>query len=358
MVLKPIGKFEVSYLQVLDESGKVDSSLAPKLSNNQLTELYRLMVLCRRSDEKVLVAQLQGRLGTYASYRGQEASQVGSACALSRDDWLVPTYRDSAALIARSTPLVMLLQYTGGDERGSKFQKDVFNFPISVPVGTQGLHAVGLAMAAAIRKQKRAALVYFGDGATSEGDMHEAFNFAGVFKAPVVFLCQNNQYAISVPYKQQTAAQTIAQKAIAYGIPGIRVDGNDVLAVYKATADALKRAYAGKGATLIECFTYRMSNHTTSDDASKYRAASEARAWESKDPILRFRKFLEGKKLWNAKKETALAEEVRKEVSAAMEEYESILPQDVDDMFRYMYEEMPSYLKEQLDDLKRFHQNG
>jgi pyruvate dehydrogenase E1 component alpha subunit len=356
-MLKKIKTFEINSLQVLDEFGKVDTKLAPKLTNAQLLELYKTMALCRKADEKVLIAQRQGRLGTYASYRGQEASQVGSAYALSDADWLVPTYRDAAALITRKTPLSLLLLYTGGDERGSVFPKGVNNLPIAVPVGTQGLHAAGLAMAATIQKKKFAALAYFGDGATSEGDMHEAFNFASVFKAPVIFLCQNNQYAISTPYREQTGAETIAQKAIAYGMECIRVDGNDVLGVYKATKDALARAYAGKGPTLIECLTYRMSNHTTSDDASKYRSAAEVKAWEAKDPILRLKKLLEKKNLWNAKKESALQNEIAKKISTAMEEYENTPPQPVEDMFRYLYEDLPLYLKEQMEEAKRF-ENG
>lgn len=352
MVEKVLKTFAVKHLQVLDENGRCDSKLMPKLSPRQLVGLYSMMVLCRRFDEKALSLQRQGRLGTYASFLGQEAAQVGMAYALANSDWIFPTYRDSALLIARKQPMVNLLQYFGGDERGSIPPKGVKNFPISIPVGTQGLHAVGAAMAATIQGKKFATVVCLGDGASSEGDMSEAMNFAGVFKAPVVFLCQNNQYAISVPVKRQTAAETIAQKAIAFGFDGIRVDGNDVLAVCSAAAAAVKKAYAGKGPTLIECFTYRISNHTTSDDASKYRSESEVAQWRKKDPVLRLGKFLAAKKLWNDNKEKQLLADVEKQVSAAVAEYEKIPAAGVDGVFRHTYAEMPQFLKEQLDEYK------
>ncbi|MBI2581164.1 pyruvate dehydrogenase (acetyl-transferring) E1 component subunit alpha [Candidatus Woesearchaeota archaeon] len=353
MAEKILKTFSVKYLQVLDENGRCDKKLMPKLSPGQLVELYELMVLGRRFDEKALSLQRQGRLGTYASVLGQEAAQVGAAYALHDADWVFPTYRDVALLIARKQPMVSLLQYFGGDERGSIPPKGVKNFPISIPVGTQGLHAVGVAMAATVTKRKYAAVACLGDGASSEGDMNEAFNFAGVFKAPVIFLCQNNQYAISVPVKQQTAAETIAQKAIAFGFEGIRVDGNDILAVYSAMAAALKKAYRGEGPTLIECFTYRLGNHTTSDDASKYRSESEVAAWRKKEPVLRLRKYLESKKLWNSKKEEQLAAKVDRQVSAAVSEYESVPKPGVEDIFKYTYAEMPQFLQQQLDEYKK-----
>ena len=353
MVEKVLKTFSVKYLQVLDETGKYDKKLMPKLSPKQLVELYELMALSRRFDEKALTLQKQGRLGTYASFLGQEAAQVGAAYALGKDDWVFPTYRDCALLIARKMRMAQLFQYFGGDERGSIHLKGINNFPIAIPVGTQGLHAVGVAMAAVIQKKTLATVACLGDGASSEGDMNEAFNFAGVFKAPVIFLCQNNQYAISVPVNQQTAAETIAQKAIAFGFEGVQVDGNDVLAVYSATAAAVKKAYAGKGPTLIECFTYRLSNHTTSDDASRYRPDAEVNPWRKKDPLLRLRKLLEKKKLWNSKKEEELKARVDKQVSDAVNSLESAPKPEVQDIFKYTYAEMPQFLKQQLDDYKK-----
>ncbi|MBI3037255.1 pyruvate dehydrogenase (acetyl-transferring) E1 component subunit alpha [Candidatus Woesearchaeota archaeon] len=353
MAEKVLKTFTVKYLQVLDESGKCDAKLMPKLSPKQLVELYELMVLCRKFDEKALSLQRQGRLGTYASFLGQEAAQVGAAYALGGSDWVFPTYRDAAVLVVRNQPMVRLFQYFGGDERGSIPPKGVNNFPIAIPVGTQGLHAVGAAMAATITKRKFATLACLGDGASSEGDMNEAFNFAGVFKAPVIFLCQNNQYAISVPVKQQTAAETLAQRAVGFGFEGVRVDGNDILAVYSAAAAAVKKAYLGEGPTLIECFTYRLGNHTTSDDASKYRSEAEVAAWRKKDPVLRFRRFLELRKLWNAKKEGELFVRAERRVSSAVGEYEKVPRADVDDIFKYTYSEMPQLLQQQMDDYKK-----
>ena len=350
---KLLNTFTVKYLQVLDETGKCDARLMPRLSPRQLVELYGLMVLSRRFDEKALSLQRQGRLGTYASVLGQEAAQVGPAYAMGLSDWLFPTYRDSALLISRGTPMVGLFQYFGGDERGSIPPKGFNNFPIAIPVGTQGLHAVGAAMAATLQQKKFAAVGCLGDGASSEGDMNEAMNFAGVFRSPVIFLCQNNQYAISVPVKQQTAAETISQRAIGFGFEGIRVDGNDVLAVYSAMSAALKKAYAGKGPTLIECYTYRLNNHTTSDDASKYRPEAEVAAWRKKEPVLRFRKFLEAKKLWGSRKEEELLARVDKQVSAAVAEYESLPRQTYEDIFKFTFEQMPPYLQQQLDDYRQ-----
>jgi len=345
--------FTVSYLQVIDEAGKANARLLPKLAAKQLVELYSTMVLCRKFDEKVLSLQKQGRVGTYASTLGQEAAQVGAGYALSPDDWLFPTYRDSALLITRKAPMERILQYFGGDERGTVPPKGYNNFPISIGVGTQGLHAVGVGMAANIQDKTFAAMACFGDGSSSEGDMNEAMNFAGVFKAPVIFLCQNNQYAISTPTCKETASETIAQKAIAFGFEGIRVDGNDVLAVYSAVTAALKKARAGGGPTLIECFTYRLGNHTTSDDASRYRADAEVKGWWKKEPLLRFRKYLESSKLWDEKKEKELLISVDRQVSDAVSKYEAIPKLAVDDMFNYAYSEMPQFLKEQLDDYKR-----
>ncbi len=354
---RQIGKtfktFGISYLQVLDGNGRSDKKLMPKLMAKQLVEIYGLMVLSRKFDEKALSLQKQGRIGTYASTLGQEASQVGAGCALAPGDWVFPTYRESALLIARKAPMERILQYYGGDERGCIPPKGYNNFPISIGVGTQGLHAVGAGMAAEIRKMKFAALACFGDGASSEGDMNEAMNFAGVFRAPVIFLCQNNQYAISVPVRRQTAAETIAQKAVAFGFEGVRVDGNDVFAVYSAVTYALKKAYAGGGPTLIECFTYRLGNHTTSDDASRYRTAAEVRLWQQKDPVIRLRKYLEGRKLWNSRKEEQLLAAADRQVSEAVSKYESAPKPEAEDIFKYAYSEMPRFLQQQLGDYRK-----
>ncbi len=352
MVKKIIQRFEIEYLQILDENGNCDESLMPKLSAEEIKKIYELMILSRKFDEKCIILQRQGRMGTYGSVLGQEASQVASAITLKDEDWLFPTFRESSALIARNTPITNIMLYWAGDERGSNFSKDLNNFPICIPVGTQIPHAVGVAWAAKIKNQKIAVLCYLGDGATSEGDFHESLNFAGVFKAPVVFLCQNNQYAISFPRSNQTASQTLAQKAIAYGFNGIMVDGNDVFAVYKATKEAIEKARSGNGPTLIECFTYRMSDHTTADDATRYRSKEEVEEWKRKDPIDRLRKYMQNKKIWNEDYENKIINDATKKVEDAVKEIESMPLPKPEDIFTYTFKDMPDILKEELDELK------
>src|SRR3989344_3917027 len=283
MPKKVLKEFKVEYLQILDEGGNCDEQLMPKLSGEEIKKLYEMLILIRVFDQKAFNMQRQGRLGTYIQFKGQEASQVGSAYALQDNDFIFPMYRNSGLLIARKHPIVQVLQYWGGDERGLKSPDNVNNFPISIPVGTQMIHATGAAWAAKLKGTQQVAATCFGDGATSKGDFHEAMNFAGVYGLPVVFICENNQFAISVPRNKQTHSETIAQKAIAYGIEGIQVDGMDIFAVYKATKDAVDKARAGKGPTLIEMFTYRLCDHSTSDDASRYRSKEEFEAWMKKD---------------------------------------------------------------------------
>src|SRR3989344_1897130 len=299
MPLKIIESFDIYHLSILDENGNIDKKLMPKISKKEIFSLYEFMLLTRIFDDKALKLQRQGRLGTYASMLGQEATIIGSSYALEKKDWMFPSFRESGAYLLRGLSPEKLFMYWGGDERGMLIPKDQNNFPVCIPVATQTLHAVGAAMASNIKNEKTAFLTYFGDGATSEGDFHEAMNFAGVFNSPVVFICQNNQFAISLPRENQTKSKTIAQKAIAYGFQGIQVDGNDVFTVYKATKDALQKARTKKGPTFIECFTYRIGDHTTADDSSKYRTKKELEYWQKKDPILRLRKYMQKNKLWN-----------------------------------------------------------
>src|SRR3989344_4731023 len=275
MVKKVIQKFKVEFLQVLNEKGNIDKKLMPKLTKEKIKQLYESMILVRTFDDKAFSLQRQGRIGTYLQVKGQEAIQVGATILLEDKDWLFPMYRNSAALIIRKHPMEMILQYWSGDERGLKSPDNVNNFPIAIPVGSHIPHAVGAAWAAKLKGDKTISLVFFGDGATSKADFHTGMNFAGVFQVPAILICENNQYAISVPRKIQTRSETIAQKAIAYGIKGIQVDGNDIFAVYKSTQDAIKQARKGKGPTLIECLTYRMGDHSTSDDAQRYRKSKE-----------------------------------------------------------------------------------
>ena len=351
MPLTNLASFTVQHLQILNEQGAVDGRLMLAVSDEQLKQTYEFMVFSRQLDKTCLNLQREGRMYTYPSSEGQEATQVGSALALKPEDWMVPYFREIGAHIVRGLPPEKYLLYWMGDERGQQVPEKLNNFTISIPVASQLPHAVGMAYALKYKKQKAVVLAYLGDGATSNGDFHEAMNFAGVMKLPVVFVCQNNQYAISVPVEKQTASKTLAQKAIAYGFSGVQVDGNDIFAVYKATLDAVNAARAGGGPAFIECFTYRVGDHTTADDASRYRAAKEVEAWRKKDPIERLRKYLEHKKLWNKKYEEKLQASIQKKVSAAVEAAESIAPQSVDSIFNHTYSKLDWNLKEQLDKL-------
>lgn len=358
-----VARFEVEYLQVLDENGKVDRKLEPKLSAAQLRELFRLMVLTRTYDATALSLQREGRIGTYAQCLGEEACQIGPAFAMKKDDWLVPSYRDHGAYITRGLPLKNLFMHWGGSEDGNRIPEGQRNFTLAIPVGTHLLHAVGISWAAKMRKERIASLVFFGDGATSTGDFHEAMNFAGVYQTPTVFVCRNNEYAISVPrtcYDTagcQTRAQTLAQKAIAYGFEGIVVDGNDILACYVAAKRALEKAYDGKGPTFIEALTYRMGAHTTADDPLRYRTVKEVKSWEKKDPLARFRKYLKGRGIWTAAWEKKLVAQAQSEVNKAVAEYEKHKP-DGEDMFTSLFATIPAHLREQLEYYKRFKRNA
>jgi pyruvate dehydrogenase E1 component alpha subunit len=354
MPRKPIKQFNVEWLQILDEGGQSDNALLPPLSPKEVQSLYEWMVLSRVFDEKALALQREGRLGTYAPVRGQEATQVGSAYALDPADWVFPAFREMGVGIVRGIPMRMLFQYWSGDERGSDVPIHQHYFPTSIPVGTHLPHAVGAAWAARYRKDPVVVAAYFGDGATSKGDFHEAMNMAGVFRLPVVFICQNNQWAISVPVQRQTATPTLAQKAIAYGFEGIQVDGNDIFAVYKSAKEAADRARSGGGPTFIECLTYRMGDHTTADDASRYRTEEMVKPWIGKDPIERLRKYMEKQNLWTSSYGNQVKTEAERRVAEAVREFEEQPPQDPSDMFRYTYYELTPPLKEQMDELLNF----
>src|SRR5438128_4340857 len=319
-ILEP--RFHVEYLSILDSDGNLDAALEPKLAPGELRSLHRAMVLARRFDERMVRLQRQGRIGTFAPIKGQEASQLGSVVTLRATDWMVPSFRDTAAMIWRGWPIEKTLLFFAGYVEGGRPAPDQRDLPITIPVATQLPHAVGLAYAAQYRGDDAVVMAYFGDGATSEGDFHEALNFAGVWHVPVVFVCQNNQWAISVPLKKQTHSKTIAQKALAYGLPGIQVDGNDVLAVYAVAREAVDRARAGEGPTLIECVTYRRGVHTTADDPTKYRTTEEVAEWERKDPLTRFAAYLEKRNLL----EEGLEQRVDEEIAEAVRRFESAPP--------------------------------
>jgi pyruvate dehydrogenase E1 component alpha subunit len=333
-------QFPTERLSILDGDGKLDAKLDPKIAPNDLKRLYRAMVLGRRLDERMLRLQRQGRIGTFAPIKGQEASQLGSAFTLEPTDWMVPSFRETAAMILRGWPIEKILALFAGRLEGGQPGAEQHDLPITIPVSTQLPHAVGIAYGIQYRGENAVVMAYFGDGATSEGDFHEAANFAGVWHVPVIFVCQNNQWAISVPLKKQTNSRTIAQKASAYGFPGIQVDGNDVLAVYAASREAVKRARAGQGPTLIECVTYRLGVHTTADDPTKYRTDEEVKFWEQKDPLTRFRAYLEKKKLLEA----SVEEQVDEEIARAVERFEAMPAADPLAMFDHAYAELPHNL--------------
>lgn len=346
---------KIEYLQILDEHGNLDKTLAKDtLTDEEVLSLFESMVIYRHLDEVAFKLQRSGRMGTYPQNKGQEAAALGTAFAAKKGvDFLVPCYRENAALFLHGLPPHYILLHWMGDERGNQIPQGVNCTPLSIPIGTQMLHAAGIAWAYKIRKEPRCVLTYFGDGATSEGDFHEAMNFASTQQAPCVFICQNNQWAISVPREIQMNSETVAQKAIAYGMPGIQVDGNDLFAVYKASREALDRARAGGGPSFIEGVTYRLADHTTADDAKRYRDPKEVEAWIGKDPVIRHRKYLESKGLWNAEKQAATDERAKKIVSEIVKAAEGIEKPLVTDIFNYTFAgELPAELKRQRDTMQ------
>jgi 2-oxoisovalerate dehydrogenase E1 component alpha subunit len=343
-----VAHFEVKYRRFLDPKGEAVRPL-PDFARDraELARLYRAMVLARAFDAKAVALQRTGRLGTYASSLGQEAVAVGAASALRPEDVYLPSFREHGAQLVRGvTPLEILL-YWGGDERGSDFQNAREDFPVCVPVGTQAPHAAGVALAFKLRHEPRVALCIFGDGATSKGDVAEALNAAGVWRLPVVFLINNNRWAISVPDAQQTAAETLAQKAIAAGFEGEQVDGNDVVAVHEAARRAVEKARAGGGPHLIEALSYRLGDHTTADDANRYRDDKEVSAHWAEDPITRLRLHLVHHAGWSKADEERLIGEVAAEIDAAVEAYLATAMPPLEAMFDFTYERLPRDLARQ-----------
>jgi 2-oxoisovalerate dehydrogenase E1 component alpha subunit len=339
-----------SSTRVLNPAGEIVGAL-PAYANEAdgLVALYRAMVLTRTFDAKAIALQRTGRLGTYASSLGQEAVAVGVAAAMHSEDVLLPSFREHGAQLWRGVTLRELFLYWGGDERGNDFAGPREDFPNCVPVGSQAPHAVGVALAFRLRGQARAAVCIFGDGATSKGDVAEALNVAGVWKVPAVFIVNNNGWAISVPRAKQTAAKTLAQKAAAAGIPGEQVDGNDVVAVRAVVERALARARAGEGPSLIEAVTYRLSDHTTADDASRYRDDADVTPHWVEEPLSRLRNYLVRSGMWERDKEEALLLQCSREVEQAAEEYLATEPLPATAMFEHVYARLPADLAEQRE---------
>jgi pyruvate dehydrogenase E1 component alpha subunit len=338
-------------LEILDTEGRVDSALMPEVDPSRIRDLYRDMVLMRTFDTKALKLQRQGRMGTWPPIKGQEAVQAGVAMAMGEGDWLIPAFREHGIMVLRGVPLHLVFAYWAGDERGSCYPENVRCFPVAVPVGSQWQHGTGVGLSLKLRNEDAVAVTFGGDGSTSEGDFHEAVNCAGVFGTKTVFVIQNNQWAISVPLHRQTAAETLAQKAHAYGIPGIQVDGNDVFAVYAAATEAIERTRRGEGPSLIEAVTYRLGDHTTADDASRYRPEEELEEWEGRDPILRLRRYLVVQGLWDDDQETVLLEEASSWVDGQVKALEEMEPQEPEEIFTSMYAALPPHVIEQMQSL-------
>ena len=333
----------IQRVAVLGEDGTVDPGLDPGIPSDDLERLYRTALVARRFDERMLRLQRQGRIGTYLPARGHEGAVLGSVYALRPTDWLVPVWREWAAYIWRGWPLEHLVLLYAGYPEGTRVPDGLRDLPVCVPMGSHVPHAVGVAYAARYRREDSVVLCYFGDGASSHGDTQEAMNFAGVFGLPLVFVCVNNQWAISIPRARQTRARTLAHRAVAYGFPGVQVDGNDLLAVYLATRDAVARARTGGGPTLIEAVTYRLLPHSTADDPTKYQDPAEVRLWEAREPLLRLRRYLEARGLVDEARHTSWDQEAEAVVREAVEQAEARMAEaQLDAMFDATYGTPPT----------------
>ncbi|WDL98652.1 pyruvate dehydrogenase (acetyl-transferring) E1 component subunit alpha [Alicyclobacillus sp. ALC3] len=342
----------VPHIQVLDEQGKVvDSDWMPQLSDAQLRELMQRMVFTRVWDQRAVKLTRQGRLGFYAPVAGQEASMIGSEFATKKEDFILPAYRDVPQAVWHGWPMYQAFLYSRGHQHGGEMPQGVNIIPPQIIIGAQIVQASGVAMAFKLRNEPRVAITYTGDGGTSQGDFYEGMNFAGAFGLPAVFIVQNNQFAISVPVRLQTAAETLAQKAIAAGIPGVQVDGMDVLAVYAATQHAVERAREGDGPTLIESLTFRFGPHTMSgDDPTRYRTKDLEEEWAQKDPLVRFRKYLESRDLWTENDEENAIEEAKTAVNDALKKADEYPKMTIPGLIDSMFAELPGDLVRQREE--------
>ncbi|WP_428936857.1 pyruvate dehydrogenase (acetyl-transferring) E1 component subunit alpha [Fontivita pretiosa] len=354
MPQKTVYQARIDCLQILDEQGRLDQTLArDTLGDEDVRSLYEQMIICREFDEQAFKLQRSGRMGTFPQNKGQEASALGAARALRRGwDHIVPYYRENPALFLHGLPMHYVLLFWMGDERGNAIPAHYCINPLIVAIGTQTLHAAGIAWAFKMRKEPKVVLSFFGDGATSTGDFHEAMNFASVFRLAVIFTCLNNCWAISVPSCRQTAAQTFAQKALAYGMPAIQVDGNDIFAVYKAHREAVERARGGGGPSFIECLTYRLGDHTTADDARRYRDPKEYEAALARDPLIRTRKYLESKSLWNDDLQVQTEKRAKAMVQDVVQAALRTGKPSIESMFDYTFEQLPPEIIRQKQTLR------
>ena len=358
MPTKSVYQGEVKHLQILDEDGRLDEQLAAGvrdlLPDETVVETYRQMLVARALDDAAYKLQRSGRMGTFPQNKGQEAVGFGTTLVLRKGhDHLVTSYRENAALSQHGLPMHLILLHWMGDERGNAVPREVAVSPICLEIGAQCLHGAGWAWAFKIQNARegtdKVAAVYFGDGATSQGDFHEAMNFSSVMKTPLIFVCQNNGWAISVPTSKQSASETFAQKALAYGMPTIQVDGNDLFAVVKATRDAADRARAGEGPSFIEALTYRLADHTTADDARRYRAADELEAANKKEPFVRLRLYLASRGLWDDARQAEAEERAKRIVREVVDVAATVEPPTSEDVFNYAFADLPPDLVRQRD---------
>ena len=350
-----VAQFEIPYRACLDGDGAALGTLPAWVEDGELLRrMYRMMVRARAFDTKAVNLQRTGKLGTYPSCLGHEATHVGVGAAMRPDDVLFTVYREIGTKFWRGIDMLDILLYWGGDERGTMYRHAPQDFPFCVPIGSQMPHAAGAALAIQIRDERRCALAFIGDGGTSQGAFYEAINFAGVKSLPLVCVIVNNRWAISVPVAAQTAAATLAQKAIAAGIPALQIDGNDLLVVRDVVGDAVERARGGGGPTVIEALTYRLSEHTTSDDATRYRSAEEVADARRLEPIARTRNFLQSRALWDEADEQALKAACSEEVDAAVKQYLATPKQSTDAMFDYLCAQLTPALRAQRDEARRY----
>lgn len=343
-----VARFNIDKYQIINEQGFALNPLPAWADDKEiLIDLYKIMVQTRIFDKKAIALQRTGKMGTYAPINGQEAISTAIGHVMLKEDVFIPYYRDYAAQFQRGVRMSEILAYWGGDERGSQFACGSEDLPICVPIASQCLHAAGVAFAFHYRKQARVAVTCVGEGGSSEGDFYEALNVAGAWNLPLVFVVNNNQWAISVPLSKQTAAQTIAQKAIAAGFTGLQVDGNDVVACREVIGEAIKKARSGGGPTLIEALTYRLCDHTTADDATRYQPSTDVEAAQLKEPISRLKHFLSEQGLWDNEKEKQLIQECSQIVQQEVDVYLSRPAQTIDTAFDFHFAELPDYLIEQ-----------
>jgi pyruvate dehydrogenase E1 component alpha subunit len=346
---------EDQLFQVIDNDGKViNKEWMPELDDKTVIQAYKNMLFERTADLMIVSYQRQGRIFTYPPNYGQEGIHAATSALIKEDDWLVPAFRELGVYLSKGVSLKEIFLYFMGNEEGSRFKDANKVLPMSVPIASQLVHAAGLGYAVQYKEEKDLVYGFVGDGGTSEGDFHEALNFASVWKAPVIFIVQNNQYAISVPFSIQTASKNIAVKSVAYGMKGIKVDGNDFFAMYQAIQASRENALNGEGPVLIEAVTYRKGAHTTSDDPTKYRTKEEENEWEAKDPMKRLKSYLIEKNLWSDEEEDKLTKQYKKEIDRIFCEAEVDKKYNFDDVFKYTFVDMPEDILNQKTEYEKF----